>query len=566
MAEQQLRVLGLFLDIQANASALNDFVVNTKFTSENAVKSTMGGMYNQQQKLELYVEQQSKPGNLIKVKVNNKVALPMLPSRAFDEYAIDTEEFQEQFAGHPFAYEQMMAYLNYKFIKSLDKILPYETAFFKGVREATQQLMNKAVPANVIDRAHEKAIEYLLKIQENSLFNPETTIDRINEKGAIERMTTKEYYLNRFPQIFLETVSKSDELKKFDIIQAIVPEVREGDVEKLDLIVPQIGNLDKKHGIDILKSSWKDLHSHPEFRSLSFDLFFYNFYKVGFSFNPQGFMSLVPVEVELDLQLKSLDEANNISYIEFLNRILDGKQHQFTNPSKFLKYFVVNNLDLGIFTYKASGDIKKVLKDKIFVGPAKDILVESITISKKELQDQKFDFEKIFFDVVEEGEDTYVKTKPIIQVDNTYFVANNIKSEERGTMFNYAEEEGGDVKAVYSRIDITSLTLATKEALLPTEELVEISGNKNVLQKLTQLEQNRFDEYKEALQAIFKKDTIFDISGMEGQLKQIFINSLANKSSETEMQSALIQKVQEILANNKETIVMDSEGEQTSSC
>ena len=111
-----------------------------------------------------------------------------------------------------------MAYLNYKFIKSLNKILPYETAFFKGVRAATQSLMNKAVPANVIDRAHEKAIEYLLKIQENSLFNPETTIDRINEKGTIERMTTKEYYLNRFPQIFLETVSKSDELKKFDII------------------------------------------------------------------------------------------------------------------------------------------------------------------------------------------------------------------------------------------------------------------------------------------------------------------------------------------------------------
>ena len=46
-----------------------------------------------------------------------------------------------------------------------------------------------------------------------------------------------------------------------------------------------------------------------------------------------------------------------------------------------------------------------------------------------------------------------------------------------------------------------------------------------------------------SLQAIFKKDTIFDISSMEGQLKQIFINSLANKSSETEIQSELIQKV-----------------------
>ena len=78
--------------------------------------------------------------------------------------------------------------------------------------------MNKAVPANVIDRAHEKAIEYLLKIQENSLFNPETTIDRINEKGVIERMTTKEYYLNRFPQIFLDKVSNNEDLKKFEII------------------------------------------------------------------------------------------------------------------------------------------------------------------------------------------------------------------------------------------------------------------------------------------------------------------------------------------------------------
>ena len=66
-------------------------------------------------------------------------------------------------------------------------------------------------------------------------------------------MTTKEYYLNRFPQIFLDKVSNNEDLKKFEIIQAIVPEVREGDIEKLDLLVPQIGNLDKKHGIDILK-------------------------------------------------------------------------------------------------------------------------------------------------------------------------------------------------------------------------------------------------------------------------------------------------------------------------
>ena len=254
------------------------------------------------------------------------------------------------------------------------------------------------------------------------------------------------------------------------------------------------------------------------------------------------------------------------TYIEFLNRILDGKQHQFTNPSNFLKYFVINNLDLGIFTYKASGDIKKVLKSKMFVGPANDILAESITISKKELQNQKFDFEKIFFDTVGGGEHTYVKTKPIIQVDNTYYVANNKESEESGGLFNYVQEKGGDVVARYSRIDISSLTLATKETLLPTEDLVEIADNKNVLQELTQLEYARFDEYMVALQAIFKKDTIFDISGMEGQLKQIFINSLANKSSEYEMQSALIQKVQEILANNKETIVMDSEGERTSSC
>ena len=69
-----------------------------------------------------------------------------------------------------------------------------------------------------------------------------------------------------------------------------------------------------------------------------------------------------------------------------------------------------------------------------------------------------------------------------------------------------------------------------------------------------------------ALQAIFKKDTIFDISGMEGQLKQVFINSLANTSSDTEIESELVQKVQEILASNRETIVMNSDGERTSSC
>ena len=34
----------------------------------------------------------------------------------------------------------------------------------------------------------------------------------------MERMTTKEYYLNRFPQIFLDKVSNNEDLKKFEII------------------------------------------------------------------------------------------------------------------------------------------------------------------------------------------------------------------------------------------------------------------------------------------------------------------------------------------------------------
>ena len=64
--------------------------------------------------------------------------------------------------------------------------------------------MNIAVPANVIDRAHEKALEYLLKIQENSLFNPETTIDRITGKGANVNNASKENIKPEILKLFSE--------------------------------------------------------------------------------------------------------------------------------------------------------------------------------------------------------------------------------------------------------------------------------------------------------------------------------------------------------------------------
>ena len=53
---QQAQILELFRTIYATSKEVSSFVTNTKFTASNAVKSTFGGMYAQQDKVAKYVK------------------------------------------------------------------------------------------------------------------------------------------------------------------------------------------------------------------------------------------------------------------------------------------------------------------------------------------------------------------------------------------------------------------------------------------------------------------------------------------------------------------------------
>lgn len=322
---KQLQVLQLFSNILRVSQDISDFVLNTKFTASNAVASTFGGMYAQQQKVNRYVDKF--PGNktekgtltykMVVAQGAQEAGLFSMPIDNNEDYiTMSKKEYLHMVRFNPFAYEQAMYDTNRKAIKLLAKYFPYEKPLYTGMRDKMQSLARfGTLSEDDINEIHSNIPVALLAKQTKSPFNGEAAHIKDDEKMNI---TNREYYRERFASDLADMLAADPEgLGKLAIFKYLYPSSEEVTIgtdsttglpitkEVWGMSMQDIGGMDADTKEEI-RESWAYLmevkddgyFDSVDMANLGRDLFMYCFYQLGFDFSPISFMHLAPTAVK----------------------------------------------------------------------------------------------------------------------------------------------------------------------------------------------------------------------------------------------------------------------------
>jgi len=336
-AYTQMAVLNLFEHILNVSSDVSDFVLNTKFTASNAVSSTLGGLYNQQMRVDKYVDKFPKSDEdknklsytMVVAKNASQTGLMSMPIDNDEKYLeMSKQEYLHQIRFNPFAYEQAMYDTNRKALKllcegSVDKngkyrpgYFPYEQDMYKRIRSRMQELCRSGsgiLTEDDINDIHSQIPVALLAKQVNSAFNGEAAHVK---NGQRMNLTNREYYREKFAEDLQAILSSDPGLASLDIFDYLSPisdfkmvynseKGKEEPVEYWKIIMQDVGgmNADVKEAI---RESWAYMmevnddgsFKNPKYAQLGRDLFMYCFYQMGFDFSPISFMHIAPVAVK----------------------------------------------------------------------------------------------------------------------------------------------------------------------------------------------------------------------------------------------------------------------------
>lgn len=381
----QLKIAGLFSQIQTVAGDISQFVTSSKFTASNAVGSTFGDLYSQQMKVKNYIDKFVVKNGKNALSVNMKVT-DIINSPITNDTNLygSNQEYLESLIENPLAYEQAMYDMNRRANLLLNSYYPYETSSYRNARNRLASLTkSNFLDADTINSIHSDMLVYMLAQQEDSLFNGE-----MPTKNGIP---AREYYTKHFAKEVFNTLESNPDLKNIPLFQYMqfVTNEKTGDIS---MNVQGIGGL-APYQKDELKESWAELLKvEPD---LARDLFMYNFYKLGFTFSPLAFMNLAPTELKLAIKVgrkwdSNANDGNGAwierSYIDFLNEVKDGAI--VSNSEKFAKQYILNHLDNKRLVLTAKGSVYNLIKDDVYKN---NETVSSFTLDTNSLgEDDKY--------------------------------------------------------------------------------------------------------------------------------------------------------------------------------
>ena len=328
-AKSQLAVLDLFSSILTATSDVSKFVLNTKYTAANAVKSTMGGLYAQQERAKEYSEafpkskeDISKLSYTIEIAENaSSLGLLDMPIDADEAYLnMSKDDYLHKIRYNPFAYEQAMFDANRKIVRLLGRYFPYNTEMYSSARTTLNDLcLYGTLTDEEIDKVHSNLVVAALAKQEDSLFNGEG----IHKKDGIDTgYTNRVYYREVFAKHLGEFLDSHPEWADAPIFKYLYPtsetvvmniwkdKYYKGDPERMEKTIHSIEMNDiGGMGADLkqsVKESWAELlnSEDEDARDIAIDLFMYGFYQMGFDFSPFSFMHLAPVAVRKAVVVK----------------------------------------------------------------------------------------------------------------------------------------------------------------------------------------------------------------------------------------------------------------------
>lgn len=393
----QAQVLELFRSIYATAKEVGAFVTNTKFTASNAVKSTFGGMYAQQDRVIRYVNSlKASKDPRLSIVVSDFVDSPI--TLGLDMSNI--EEYMAQILNNPFGYEQVMYDANVQAVKELGKYYPYGKPTYTKIRNFMTDLTKSGLDETTIDQIHEYMLRYMIGLDEQSKFNPEYPINLDNG----ETVRAEDYYTKYVPLKVSNLLRTNKELKSLPIFSLLTFE--EGNDGNVQMKIADSGALTPTQK-DEVRDSWEVLLTNPELSQVAKDLYMYSYYQSGFGFGVIGFNHLAPLELKLQLDL-----SGETSYTSFLDNVLDDNIP--VDEVRFAQMFLSTHRDNNRLVYEPKSKQYTYIKNYVYQnGMPVDSFILDVTTDKNKVKPF------ILRSTKEE-----VHYRPAILVDGLLYVAN----------------------------------------------------------------------------------------------------------------------------------------------
>ena len=353
---KHIKIAEVFTEAANAAAAMNDFIQATKFTASNSVGSTAGHFYNQQLKVEKFIEDIKKEEYPLELQATDDKNIPIINNSIESIYLLKNNpiEYMMKMVGHPFAFEQMMYDMNREVLLDMSsKYYPYETTPFKQARkELIEASSRKAPKAKIIDKLHEDLHLFIFLSLNNSIFR-----NTVSYKG--QEYTPNDYYDKYFAKDLMDWLDKDGSIySEMPIFKSLVIRTSKTGVS-LSLEKSSSG---EKVEDNIITDSWAEAFQNEQTREWAGKLFIYSMLKNGFSFSPIGFSHLAPSIIARNLIVGKLSDKNgeyyDATYSDVLERINTGAQGIISEAdiSYFMEQFMSNHYD--------SYDIMEELKDK----------------------------------------------------------------------------------------------------------------------------------------------------------------------------------------------------------
>lgn len=393
----QAQVLELFRSVYATAKEVGAFVTNTKFTASNAVKSTFGGMYAQQDRVIRYVNNlKSSKNPRLSIIVSDFVDSPITLGLNIG----NVEEYMAQILNNPFGYEQVMYDANVQAIKELGKYYPYGNSTYTSIRNFMTGLTKSGLDEATIDQIHEYMLRYMIGLDEHSKFNPEYPINLDNG----ETVRAEDYYTKYVPLKVSNLLRANKELKSLPIFSLLTFE--EGSDGNVQMKIADSGALTPTQK-DEVRDSWEVLLTNPELSQVAKDLYMYSYYQSGFGFGVIGFNHLAPLELKLQLDLNG-----ETSYTSFLDKVLDDDIP--VDEVKFAQMFLNTHRDNNRLVYEPKSKQYTYIKSFVYQNNMSvDSFILDVTTEKNKVKP---------FILRSTKKETHFK--PAILVDGLLYVAN----------------------------------------------------------------------------------------------------------------------------------------------
>lgn len=517
-AANQIEIAKLFESISAASSDVSRFVTSSKFTASNAVGSTFGDMYAQQMRVKKYLEDADNNSLAFQVQVTEKINRTI--NNDTESLSLSNEDYLFGIMDNPFGYEQAMYDMNRRVKDILSAYFPYDTDAYAASRELLADVTKSGtLDADTINSMHRDLLAYMLSQVEGGWFNGERSLT-VNG----ETMSTRDYYINKFPKRLYEAISKNPELKSFSILSDDIAEfITDEETGTISLQVHNVGSLQAQQR-DAVKESWEELAE--DYPYIAKDLFIYNFYKTGFNFGPFSFMSLAPNSIKQSIIVDTIVEGNTtreISYIDFLKMVQNSEIG--INIEDFIKQYIANHTDNERLVFNPKG---KVLSDVRKLYKINNIIQKDF-----EIDASVGDNRRIW--TIGRAEDGSVKFRPFVKIDGVLYRASGDGGHFYTSTSNKMTYEKVTVQGITNKsLMFTYSTKSTQSPIILEDSYFE--GSTSIEPEVSR--EGTFDRQAAIMNIAREFKAASDASGARDEVGELlslgdFIESLSNDTDET---------------------------------